>query len=298
MSLPTGRLGTTRSVLGRMILGAEGPVVPAPLKLLREDPMTDENVEDVWGLIQAAKPARYELIKETKEGSPWTKGNGEPQDNGNFRRLQIVEGDRFDGTERTELGANESRYGTSGGKGTFWLYQESTTIIVTFFDLRPAENFPASNENWQNVMQMKETQPYEKVGPYGLVIYHMELRENEWQIIVPPKAEEEPLFTAPAAVNQWTRFRIENVYSTSSKLGSTNIQIDDRTGLPANSPFKAQHSSGTIPRETLSYADGKQEGYENLAPVPSHLRLGIYRNPVIKTSTHIDIDNVQIYEVT
>lgn len=252
--------------------------------------MAEANPLSEWGEYQAAALARYEL--KTEGGDPRPKGNGAAS-SPKFRRLELKEADEANvGNERTELGRNERRFGSAGGEGTFMVYPESTKTIETWFSLRLPESFPLSNENWQVVMQMKQAQPY--VGDNeGHVILELEARQNQFQIITPWNSESSPLWTCTATKNRWIRFRLAVVYSKSSSKGSLKIQVDDREGA---STWVPQYESALLPLQTLATSSGEGSGLKTNDPIPSHLRLGIYRNPVINTTTTIDIGNVQVYE--
>lgn len=261
--------------------------------LLHADSMASTDFEADWGSYQAASKARYELI--TSGGDLRPMGNGEAQPNVNFRRLILLSADVANvGNERTELGANTRTNGSEGGAGTFMVYPESTDEIETWFSLRLPESFPLSDANWQVVMQMKQAQPY--VGDNeGHVILEMEARQNQFQIITPWNTESNPLWTCPATKSRWIRFRWVVVYHHASATGRIRLQVDDRAGA---SDWVVQRDSGLINYQTLATSSGNGSGLVTGQAIPSHLRLGIYRNPVINVDTSIDIDNVQVYKLT
>jgi hypothetical protein len=279
-------------------LGGNGGGAVAPsLMLIHDDAMAEASPVSEWGAIQAASLARYELINDGG-GDQRPRGDGTAQISAAYRRLNLVSGDEFLGTERTELGANDCRYGEAGGSGTFALYKTGQRR-TTFVSMRLPESFPLSNANWQVVTQMKQTQPYSS-DTAGGVILELEARENEFQIITPTNPESSPLFKFAAAKNVWVRFRWDVFYSSDNTVARVRLRADTRGN---KTTFEPNIDSGELAptKGTLSTANGEQTNgspsvhYANGEAIPSHLRAGIYRNPVIATTTYIDIDNVQVY---
>lgn len=117
-----------------------------------------------------------------------------------------------------------------------------------------------------------------------------------------PSLEEE-LAKYAVTLERWTRFRWEAYFSKSPSEGWMRLRIDDRAE-PNGGLFSAQYDSGKVAHQTLAYANGAQETgspavkYTDEQAIPSHFRLGQYRNKVInpgeKTVTRAA--NVQTYE--
>lgn len=262
------------------------------ISLIHADPMDVADIVPQWGSIQAVSSARYTLVTSGTDGRPCGDGSAAPA---NYRNLALTDGDSFSG-ERCELGANERRYGIAGGAGTFMLFQPGVRY-QTWFSQRLSSGFPVSTTDWQVVMQMKQTQPYTSDGQSSPII-EMDVRSSAWTVIRNVGATATTIFTAPAVVSRWTRFCYDITYSPDPAIGCIRLTIDDRAGA---TDFVAQYDSNDMWGATLTSAVGAQSGYNwSLADgeaIPSHLRLGIYRNSVITGSPYIDIANVQVYQV-
>lgn len=263
------------------------------LDLSHEDTMADADQSVQWGLLQAVSADRVAL-NVVGDGDARPKGDGTPQTTRRYRRLTLKDGDDFSG-ERVELGANERRNGTSGGAGTFMLYPEGTHY-ETWFSLRLPSSFPINTPDWCVVMQMKQTQPYTTDNGGAGPIIEMDVRSGNWMVITNGTTT---LFTAPAKLNVWTRFRIDARYFADPTKGRIRIQIDDRANATTWVP---QYDSGVLTTAMLTTAVGAQSGpgwsLNNGDSIPAHLRLGIYRNPIITGDTSIDVGNVQVYDAT
>jgi hypothetical protein len=263
-------------------------------KLIHEDPMTSADFEAEWGLYQAASKERYEFKEGSGEERP--KGDGTPQANENFRRLNLLEADVANvGGERCELGANERRRGIEGGEGTFMLYEEGKHY-KTFLSMRLAPNYPIGAEAWQIGTQMKQAQPYAEDDLGGIPVLEMSIFFNELALNYVGSTKnglEKTL--APAVTDRWVRLCWDVVYSADPAQGQIEVTVDDREGA---TDFVPQHSSGLLTDvQTLATAQKEGSGLAVGDPIPSHLRWGIYRNPIINVSTFADLTNTQVYEV-
>ena len=164
-------------------------------------------------------------------------------------------------------GGFRRNYGSEGGSGTFMVYPESAVdVIETWYSLRLPESFPLSNENWQVITQMKQTQPY--VGDNeGHVILELEARQNQFQIITPWNSEGSPLWTCEATKERWIRFRWVVIYHHESGKGTVQLQVDDRAEATTWEP---QHDSeGVIrPAPRCSYPTPSSLPTENCTSTP------------------------------
>lgn len=234
----------------------------ASAALLRTDPMTNPDPVPLWGQLQAVSSSRYQQFD-----------TGGPKNSPAFRRLTVQDGDDFFG-ERTELGANESRFGLGGPDGTFYLYQQGTTRTTKWF-MRLPTSFPINTSDWQVVQQMKQTQPYVASSPPSSPILSVEARDGRWNLMTNGNV----LWAGPTArLGKWIKFLETVTYSSTN--GSVQITID---GV----------ASPTFNVQTLAYATQAGDGYNVGDPIPSHLRIGIYHNPVI-AGTHVDIADVEV----
>jgi hypothetical protein len=268
------------------------------LILLHEDPMASSDYGSIWGDYterSAASPERFEFI-EDGDGDKWPKGDGTVQTEPGYRRLQILSGDKTsEESERTELGNNNRQHGIEGGEGTFMLYEEGKRY-KTFFSVRLAANYPYGAETWQIAMQMKQCQPYVE-DDLGFVVLEMSCNYGQYwlQYANAIKREGESWGWGAVTPGRWIRFCYDVTYSVDPAKGKIEVTVDDRE---AATDFVPQRTSGLI-TDTQTLAAAAKEGY-GLAvgdPIPSHLRMGIYRNPEINVDTHVDIANVQVYEV-
>lgn len=263
------------------------PPPPTTLTTVHADPMNGDQYLE-WGSLQAVSASRITLA--TTGADPRPSGNGAPSPT-SYRKLSLNDGDNFYG-ERVEIGRNERRYGITGDLGTFMLYQPGQRY-QTYFSLRLPTDFPITNTNWQIVMQMKQAQPYTNDGN-SIPILAMQANNGTFQMLGRNSVQ---LWKAPATLGRWIRFHLDITYSKNPSIGRVRVQIDDRAGA---TDFVPQYDSGDIATQTLTYAVGAQSGSGwSLADgqeIPSHLRLGAYRNSVITGSTHIDISNVQVYK--
>lgn len=260
------------------------------LVLIHADPMDVADVTPEWGSIQAVSAARYTLITSGTDPRPRGDGSAAPA---NYRQLDIVNGDNFAG-ERCEVGANERRYGSAGSPGTFMVYQPGNTY-VTYYSQRLAADFPITTLSWQVVMQMKQGQPYTADDSFtgGIPIIAIHCLNSMWQLM---GRDGTAMWTAPATLSRWTRFRIEATY-TAKAAARIKLQIDDRAGA---TDFVAQYDSGFLSVPTVTSATSRQSGFDWLLlpgqEIPTRIAMGIYRNSVIVGNTHIDIANVQVYQ--
>ena len=167
----------------------------------------------LWGSIDCANSSRYQFVNSGGDSAP--QADGSPQDNSSYRSLSVLDGDDFWG-ERCELGHNTSRYGENRGKqtsGTFALYKEGDHS-VTFLSERYPDNFSASVNSWQAVVQMKQAQPADNGGGgpvLELDIYNGRLHLiNSWHEI----------WSTPAPVSdKWIRYAFDVNYSPDPNVG-------------------------------------------------------------------------------
>jgi hypothetical protein len=241
------------------------------LHLLRQDLATDPNPTRLWGGILAVSPKRYRWVP---HGGP---------DGGPFRRLTAKDGDLFHGdSERAELG-NSDYLRRDGRLQTFYLYRAGTRRVTSFW-MRLPRNFPINTDDWQVVMQMKETDPATNTD--GTPIISLQATSGQWllkqSLSTGPSHDTRILWRTPARVGVWTHIVVNATYSTDPAKGRIQMTIGD-----ASSPVIHTY---TMKTEVSPPGPGLHVG----EPIPSHLRLGIYHDPPMP-GTSVDFTRVQIF---
>jgi hypothetical protein len=247
---------------------------------LKSDPGTVADPAPLWGKLDCATGSRQQLVR---SGSS------------SFRRLTVIDGDNVFG-ERCELGLNDYR-----GK-TFTLYREGEHR-VTFFSIRLPASFPLAVDDWQLVMQMKQTQPSDNGN--GTPVLALEARQGQWKLFHSASVDQSgiavELWSAPARTETWTRFAFDVVYSKDPTVGRIKVYADlngDGDALDAGeqSPTLTTY---TLKRETAAETEPDDDPLPQGESIPSHLRLGIYHHDPIAcpapAGCAVDVDNVQVY---
>ena len=243
----------------------------------------------LWGPIEAASPSRHQRI--TKGGDVHPRASGVPQRNRAFRRLIVHDGDDFYG-ERAELGHNEYRFGeNTGGQttGTFALYREGQRKI-TFFSQRYGAGFMSTEDGWQTVMQMKQTQPYAGNGPVnGAPALEVQLYQGRVRL---RSFWSEKWSTRAPVLRRWIRYALDITYSQDPSVGKAQMFAD----LNADGDFLDRGEvSPVLGMRTLAYVTAGGSGTIPLGDsIPGHLRLGIYHDTSVYGSATVDVDNVQV----
>jgi hypothetical protein len=241
------------------------------LHLLQEDLATDPDPMSLWGDIDAISPSRHQWFS---SGGP---------DGGPFRRMTALDGDLYHGnSERAELG-NSNYLLDHGRLDTFYLYRAGMRRVTSFW-MRLPSSFPINTDDWQVVMQMKETDPATNTD--GTPIIALQATEGQW--ILKQSASSGPsndtrvLWRTPARVGIWTHIVVDATYSTDPAAGRIAMTIGG-----ASSP---QLRTYTLKSEVSPPGPDLRAG----EPIPSHLRLGIYHDPPMP-GTSVDIAQVQIF---
>lgn len=254
--------------------------------LIKSDTGEVADPEQLWGNIECASDSRAQ--RPSNGGDTHIGATGAPTTDGFFRRLSVFDGDDFYG-KRCELGRNEHRFGDEGGDGTFMTYHEGERRI-TFLSVRLDQSLPIQTHNWQTIMQMKQAQPSANGG--GGPILEMQLRDNEFHLESPT----ETYFEAPATGGVWTRIALDVQYSPDPDVGSVTMYVDTNGDGDAADPGEQSPviRTATMKREIAGGWEG--DGIDPGQAIPSHLRAGIYHDPLIPCATgcSIDLDNVQV----
>jgi hypothetical protein len=251
-------------------------------KLIASDTAATSSPLPFWGSIQCASASRYTYLE--SGGDTHLTATGKAQPDSAYRSLTVLDGDNFYG-ERCELGENNRTGPTS-------FYHEGQHRI-TYFSERLPSNFPLNTNNWQTVMQMKQTQPSHSVNP--AVALEMEARQDHWVIA----NDWHTVWEFPASANQWTRFAWDVYYSKEPEKGWLQVSADLNGDGDFNDPGER---SPLIRAATLqTEAAGSFNATDGIAAgeaIPSHLRMGIYHDPSIPcpapSGCSIGVDNVQV----
>lgn len=281
---PTGELGVDRTTM----LATGGSI------LRNDDAAQADPLTGLWGQLAAASASR--CVHKTSGGDPRPRADG-TTNNASYREMSVQDGDAWQGesAERCELGRNTTTpYYTEcqpgSVDGTFALSDEGEHKIH-FFSQRYHDNMVLTQDNWQVVFQNKQDQPYAANGPvdtapalaitiYGGLIH----LENFWSII----------WTTPAPPkNVWIRYALEAFYSKDASKGWVRLYVDN----DGDGDFlDADEMSPQITCPTLATITSKGNSPRNVGdPLPSHMRIGIYRQGSTYTGTGtMDIDNIQV----
>ena len=292
--------------------------LPESCRLQRADTAGNPDSQELWGDHACAA---NQVIWRPSGGDPSPLPSGVPQGNGAFRRLTVRDGDNPDGYgERCELGKNSYADGIAGPRnpfGTFYNYHEGDRR-ATYASIRLPSNFPIDAARWQNVLQLKQSGPSN--GSSGTPMLSVKVYRNRFRLFHTPTSSEGPdteLWSPdprenPAATPRhgiWYRMAIDARYSQNPSLGWVKMYIDlngdgDFADPEEQSPvFGGSALGGTLKTEPAPEpgnpdipSDGMDIGPRTGAPIPSHLRAGIYHNSVISCpgGCSVDLDNVEV----
>jgi hypothetical protein len=247
------------------------------------------DLEQRWGAVDCADLTRVAF--HGTGGDEHRRADGTGQRGPGYWRMTVRDGDDFSG-ERCELGWN-NRTGPTA------LYHEGQRRI-TFLSLRLRPRFPLDQPNWQDVMQMKQAQPADGGG--GTPVLELDAYDGRWRLDHTGEAISAPddgeIWSAPARHNRWVRFAFNIRYSADPRIGTLRVYADLNGDGDAMDPHERSDRIrlATLKREEAGTdADGEVEG----DPLPSHLRVGIYHDPVYgcqTTECAIDVDNVAVYQ--
>jgi hypothetical protein len=266
-------------------------------------------VYEKWGTIACDPSAGADarVFHMTDGGGDWRPTGPitdprEPQGNTNWRKVLVEDGDDSAG-ERCEFGYNSFDYGDEGvgdlppgePTTTFALYREGEHHLTVWSVFLP-EDFPLDVDNWQVIGQQKQTGGSNVAALGGVPVVSVEARQgfevHEGRVILMHNAG--PVWETPITLGIWTRIQIEGYYHPDPDRGWMRMTVDstpDEGSDPVIVEGPVIHEA-TLLREI--------EGDLTAVPVgtgaPSHLRMGIYHDPLLP-GTWVGVDNVQHYLV-
>jgi hypothetical protein len=260
---------------------------PQASALIASDTGSDPDANNFWGRDYCASNQQVQDI--TTGGDPHLTATGAPQGNSSFRRMTAFDGDDVWG-ERCELGWDDRNSPTA--------FYRPGKHRITEISIRLPSPFPLGAFTWQSVMQMKEAAPI--VNSSATPMLELDAYGGRWRLRQndSPRVggDSRQIWSAPAAINVWTRFLFNIRYSTNPRKGFIQIGVDldgDGDFADPGELSRVMHTY-TLKEEMPPGGDGIRPGQA----VPSHLRAGIYHNPSIPcprpTGCSVDIDNVQV----
>jgi hypothetical protein len=202
--------------------------------------------------------------------APVAKGGGAYQS-------RIEDGDDCYG-ERAEAGqGNPTRPGFSDER----LFHEGQERWISW-QTRLGSGFPVHAETWQVVAQWKQ------LGSLGVPVLSMEVREGGWELYANPADPDETegvrrFALGPAALERWTRFTLHVRFSPDPGVGFIELHGDLADGRGMRE---------LVPRTRTSTM--RIDPDDGGRTVPSHARLGIYRDSEIEGPADVFYDGYTV----
>lgn len=292
--------------------------LPDSCAVERADTASDPNAHDLWGEYSCVPK---QVVWDPTGGDLEPTAAGASQGNSAFRQLTVMDGDNPDGNgERCELGTNSYVDGIAGPQnpaGTFYNYHEGDRR-ATYASIRLPSNFPIATDQWQNVMQLMQSGPSN--GSSGTPLLSLKVYDNRFRLFHTPTDSEGPdaqLWSPNPHVNAnaiprrgvWYRVAIDAMYSQEPSVGWLKMYIDlDGDGDFADPEEQSPVFSGSALDGSLKTEPAPDPGNPDIPgngvdigpptgdPIPSHLRAGIYHNPIIPCpgGCSVDLDNVEV----
>jgi polysaccharide lyase-like protein len=251
------------------------------------DAGTNPDPASIWGKVDCEDQSRAQQFLSGGDTHLTATGNA-PGDSA-YRRLTVMDGDDVSG-ERCELGLD-----TRSGPAT--LYRQGQHRL-TEISIRLPTAFPLAVDTWQTVLQMKQTWP--SANSSGSPALEVGAHNGRWvlaQTLSPGEtSNSRELWSAPAQGNFWTRFAFDVRYS-GNKKGYIRVGADLNGDGDFADPGELSRGFHT-PTLKREIPGGEPDGLNPGQAIPSHLRTGVYHDPMIDcpapTGCPIDIDNVQV----
>ena len=184
-------------------------------------------------------------------------------------RIEVRDGDDSYG-ERCELGqGNPTRDG-------FPVHQEGQERWISY-QVRLPDEYPVNTPEWNNIFQLKGA------GNGGPPV-NMAVRDGRFLLLNSPENSstccERELWSGSATRNRWVKFTLHVKFSPDPNVGYVELYGDlDGSGQKL---LMSKKNTYTMKRD----ASGRT--------VPSHSRIGLYRNPTISGSAHAFFDGFTV----
>ena len=198
--------------------------------------------------LSEVKPGR---IQHFRTGGP---------DGGAYRAFTAFDGDQMWG-ERCAAGENWQPTGPTVK------YNEGEYHLTTgWVRIGPSINYTAGN--WRQIIQTKQTQPYNEPGPSSM--FELQLRSGVFLF----QSRWIDLWSTPVTCRCWIPISWEGYYTQNASQGWWRIRVGSVTSPVFN--------GATLLRET------------NGTTIPSHLQVGMYHDAALPTET-LDVGRFTIY---
>ena len=184
--------------------------------------------------------------------------------------ITLKDGDDAYG-ERCELGqGNPTKTG-------FPLFQEGQERWVSFQVYLP-DDYPIDTRDWNVIFQEKQ------LGSMGTPALSMEVQNDQFVLMNADNNEVSGntirKWSGPAVRNRWVKFTVHTRFSPDASVGTVEL-FGDLDGQGERLLMPEIHTY-TMKRDSAGVA------------VPSHARIGMYRNPRIEGTSHIYFDGYTI----
>jgi Polysaccharide lyase len=252
----TRRLLTT-SLLALAALGASAPTASARVlwSADAERPRLQE-----WANYSCQDGTR---VRQVGAPSPVAQGNSAYE-------IEVRDGDDSYG-ERCELGQGNPT------KNGFPLFQEGDERWISFQTYLP-DDYPTNLKTWNVIMQLKQ------LHAFGTPAVSMEVRDGNFVLMNSDTNHESSgcnwWWEGPATKNRWVKFTLRVKFSPNANVGFIELYGDlDGRGVRQ-----------LMPRTYMHTMKVDNSG----VTVPSHSRVGLYRNPAVEGTAHILFDGYTI----
>jgi hypothetical protein len=236
----------------------------------RAHPATGSRAAPDWR-ADAERPWRREWASSSCESSSRIARVRTPRAQGHWAyRFEVRDGDNSYG-ERCELGeGNPTRRG-------FPIFREGEEHWISWQVYLP-NDYPIHTHDWNVFMQLKQ------LGSLGTPVVSMEVRDGRFHLMNSDSnhdsSDTRTKWTGRARHNRWAKFSLHVKFSPRADVGFLELFGDLRDGRGE------RRLSPLIHTYTMKVARGRT--------VPSHARIGIYRNPRISGTAHIYFDGYSI----
>jgi hypothetical protein len=211
-----------------------------------------------WASYSCADPSRVQQVD-----SPVAQGKHAWQ-------LEVRDGDNSWG-ERCEIGMGNP------WKSGFPLFHEGDERWISFQVYLP-DDYPIDTPDWNVFFQIHQE------GDGGCPPLALHVENGQYKLFNTVRntyvLQTYQMWSAPAQRNHWAKFTLHIMNSTDDSKGFIEMFGDlDGTGEKQLMPKTYTHT---------------MTAYSNGQPMTNHARVGIYRNPAIPGTAHIDFDGFTI----